>query len=422
MRTAPRNIVVAAVGITVSAVALTGCSTNASTPTDGTTLTVATDFPERIEGIVSAFEAANPGVTVQVESGGQSYEDFIRTQISAGSAPDVIRVFPGEAGVLSVGALDQAGVLADLSDEAWTSELTESQSTLFGYEGKVLSVPIGSVAIGAVYNDQTLAEIGATIPETLPEVLDYCAAAKAAGKVGYALFQKGGSVLTSYALAAPLVYGPDPSFTQEQIDGSATFADSGWVQVLDVQLQMLQAGCFNESPNGTDFTAAAQLVADGSAVGIVAFTDITGITSVAPEDATFTMGPVPATDSADDNYLAVANSTGFAVNADAAQPELARAFVAFVATSEAQNSFAEATGGAPAIPNDEFSADNQLQQFLAEYVNAGKTGIWPDQEWPGGEVAQALLDASQALFAGTMTVDEAVANMDAGFQTALAAK
>ncbi|MBX9717644.1 MAG: ABC transporter substrate-binding protein, partial [Microbacteriaceae bacterium] len=291
--------------------------------------------------------------------------------------------------------------------------------TLFGYEGKALSVPIGSVAIGAVYNDQTLAEIGATIPETLPEVLDYCAAATAAGKVGYALFQQGGSVLTSYALSASLVYGPNPGFTAEQVAGDASFADSGWRDVLDVQVQMLEAGCFNESPNGTDFTAAAQLIADGSAVGVVAFTDVSGFTAVAPEGTTFSMGPVPATSSADDNYLAVANSTGFAVNAEAEEPELARAFVAFVATAEAQNAFAEATGGAPAIPNDTFTVDNQLQQILFDYVNAGKTGIWPDQEWPGGEVAQALLDASQAIFAGTMTVDEALTGMDAAFETAL---
>ncbi|MBX9718861.1 MAG: extracellular solute-binding protein, partial [Microbacteriaceae bacterium] len=127
MRGTQRNTVVAMAGIAVVMLTITGCSTAAQTNNnEARTLTVATDFPERIEGLVSAFEEANPGVTVQVESGGSSYEDFIRTQISAGSAPDVIRVFPGKAGALSVGVLDEAGVLADLTGEEWTELLSPS--------------------------------------------------------------------------------------------------------------------------------------------------------------------------------------------------------------------------------------------------------------------------------------------------------
>lgn len=408
--------IVALAGLTAT---LAACSTSA--PADGDqVLTVSVDVEDRLTEIVANFEKANPGVTVKLTANSDSYAEYMQTLIAAGTAPDVIRTFPGAGNTMGIHLLGEAGVLADQSDAPWATELTESQVNLFGYDGDVLSVPLGATGIGVLWNDQAMEALGASVPETLPELLELCATAKANGKVAFALFQKGGNVVQSYAQVASLVYGTDPSFTQKQFDGEATFAGSGWETAFEQQLQLNEAGCYNESVNGTDWVAASTMVGSGDALGIIAFSEISGLQETAPADTTWTMAPMPTGDDAADNYLAVADSTGFGINAKAKQPELAAKFLEYLATPEAQNSFANALGGAPAMPNDAFEPQNAQQEVVAQFKADDKTGPWPDQDWPGSVVQETLNEVVQELMAGLLTPAAAAEKMDAAFGEASA--
>ena len=402
---------------------MTGCSTTPSAGGDGTVLTLGTDEPERLSLLVPAFEEANPGVTVEVvASGGQGYEEFMRTRIAAGTAPDVIRVFPGSGGnTMTVGQLAKIGVLTDLSDAEWTSQLNDAQRSLFaGPEGEIVAVPLGATGLGPVYNDRAIEEAGATIPTTWDEVLELCATAKAAGKVAYSLGQGDLFVtqLTPYVMVASSLYGPDPEFTARQVAGEETFVDSPWVDAFDQLLQMLNAGCFQEGVNGTSYDEANKLMGSGAALGEVTFADISSQLAAAQEGDTFTMTAFPTSD--DEPYLAVADSYGFAVNKDAKELELAKEFIAFTASAAGQNAFADATGGVPSLPNDEFEATSPQQQQVADYIAQGRTAIWPDQLWPAPEVQQTLFVVVQNLFNGLDTPESAAQKMDDAFAAALA--
>lgn len=414
--------VVCATGIAAAMVAaLVGCSTSeATTSTGSKTLTVATDNPVPLQAVVDAFEKSNPGVTVKVQDGGNAYQDFIRTGLAAGTAADVIRTFPGSGNTAAVGPLNKASALANLSSASWVSELSPTQKSLFSAKGKLLSVPIGALGLGPVYDDQTLQSLGLSVPTTFNEVLQLCTKAKAAGKVAYSLFQKGGSVLPSYAMVAPLVYGPNPSFTTQQIAGQQTFAGSGWVEAFQIQLQMKQAGCFNDGPNGTDYNATAAQIAQGTAVATFAFSDTSSFEQSSPKGTTFTIAPFPVTDNAKDRYLAVADSSGFGINAKAKNPTLAAKFVAFLASTEAQNAYAKASKGAPAIPNSSFVPANKNQKTIVDYQKSKHIATWPDQAWPGTATGQALDDVSQTLFGGTDTPQSAAKKMDDAFANDLA--
>ena len=422
MSTKGRTAIAAAGIVAVAALALAGCSTTDSAASGSQALTVATDNPNQLKPVVSAFEKANPGVTVTVQDGGTSYQDFIRTGIAAGSAADVIRTFPGSGNNAAIGKLTAAGALADLSGAAWKGDLSTAQKQLFSAKGKLYAVPIGELALGLVYDDQTLKEVGAAIPSTFTDVLALCDTAKKHGKVAYSLWQKGGTVLPSFAAVAPLVYGPNPGFTEDQLAGKASFADSKWVDAFQLQLKMRDAGCFNDGPNGTDFNASAAQVGKGQAIATFAFSDTSSLEAVAPAGSTFTLAPFPVGDDPQQQYLAVADSAGFAVNAKAKNPELARKFVDFLAQPQAQNLYAAAGKGAPAIPNDSFKADSKNQQTIIEYQKAKRTGTWPDQGWPGTGTGAALTEASQTLIAGSDTPQSAAQKMDAAFAKDVAAQ
>jgi raffinose/stachyose/melibiose transport system substrate-binding protein len=415
------NRAVGATAVVLAAATLAACSTSGTSPSDdGKSITLGTDDTVRIQPVIDAFEAANPGVTVEVQSGGNSYQEFLRTRLASNTAPDVLRTFPGAGNVAGVLALDESGSLADLSEQSWTKNLSQAQLNLFGTEDdRILSVPVGSLALGAVYNDATLADLGLSIPETYTEVMELCDAAKAEGKVAFAIFQKGGGAVPTFAMVAPLVYGPDPQFTAQQIEGDVTFSDSGWKRAYEIQVEMNERGCFQKGPNGTDWNAAAALVAGGDAVATFAFSDTTALEDLSSPDVSFLLAPFPTGDDPAERYLAVADSNGFGVNANAENPELAMKFVEFIGSAEGQNLFAAAAKGAPALPNAEFSPESANQQTIVDYQKSGMIATWPDQEWPGPEVVQSVDLIVQGLVDGSVTPDSAVQSMDEAWSAAL---
>ena len=343
----------AAVGVfAAAALVLSGCSTTdapAGPAEPGQqTLTVATDNVVPLQAVVDAFNSSQSDISVEIQDGGSDYPTFIRTALAAGTAADVIRTFPGAGNVVGVVQLDNAGQLEDLSDASWAGELSGTQQNLFSNDGKLLSVPIGALGLGPVYNDQTMAELGVEIPTTYSEVLALCETAKANGKVAYTMFLKGGSAIPTYAMLAPLVYGPNPDFTVEQYDDKQTFADSGWVKAFAIQQEMLAKGCFNEGPTGTEYTVSFDQVANGAALATFAFSDTSSLEAEAPEGTTFSIAAFPVDDSGK-NYLAAADSSGFGINSKSEKQEAARVFLEFLASADGQNAYATASNGAPSL-------------------------------------------------------------------------
>ena len=420
-----RRMVAGIGALAISAVALTGCSTNE--PTDpaatGGTLTIGTDDEGRLVPTAEAFEKANPGVTVEiVASGSQGYEEFMRTRINAGTAPDVIRVFPGSGGnTMTVGQLSEAGLLADLDGAEWTSQLNAAQQSLFtDADGKVVAVPLGATALAPVWNNAALEAIGAEIPGSYGDLLNLCGDARANGKVVFALGQKDLFVtqLTPYAMVATSIYGPDPEFAQRQLDGDETFVGSPWETAFEQLVEMSEAGCFNDGVNGTSYDEAMKMMGAGDALAQVTFADLTTQQGAAAEGTTFTMTAWPTEDGSEP-YMAIADSYGFSVNAKAKNADLAKKFIDFLASAGGQNTFATTTGGVPSIPNDSFTATSSTQEEVAAFITSGRTGIWPDQMWPSPDIQQALFTGVQNLFNDADTPEGIATAMDKAFEAAL---
>jgi len=381
-------------------------------------LSIATDNPDPLKAVIAAYQTANPDAVITTQEAPTGYDQFLRTTLAAGTAADIIRIFPGAGKPTATGVLVKAGMLVDLSGASWAGDLSAAQKAGFGVDGKVYAVPIGSTGLGPVYNETTLKSLGVAIPTTFTQVLDLCAKAKAAGKVAYSMFLKDNQVLLTYAMTAPLVYGPDPQFTNEQIAGSQTFAGSGWLKAFQMQKQMQDAGCFNQGATGTAYNVSFEQVAKGDAAATFAFSDVSGITSLAPAGTTIALAPMPVDDSGN-LYLAVADSSGYAVNAKSPNQDLARKFLDFMASADGQNAYAS-TGGAPALPNTSFKPTDPNQQLMLDYINKGKTAAWPDQLWVGTETTDALSQATVAIFLGEDTPEGAVAKMDQAFATDVA--
>ncbi|MDM4762052.1 ABC transporter substrate-binding protein [Galbitalea sp. SE-J8] len=409
-----RTRAIALIAVPALALGLAGCSTGGASA-DPNTLTIASGQKSAVAPLIAAFEKANPGVTVKptyVEDDA-AYTEQLRTQLSAGTAPDVFKTWPGGGSTGGTWALAKDGLLASLDDEPWASDVPDALRNVSSWDGTLYSLPANGGGIGAIYNDQAVAAAGATIPTTWSEVLDFCATAKAAGKVAYVLGNKDSwtAQMIPYALTATLVYGPDPTFGDEQAAGTATFSDSKWKDALEKVDELKSAGCFNEGPNGTGFDQQMHMLGFGDALATVQVSQALPVDENVAPNTTFTLAPFPATDNAADTYVPVAAGVSFAINAKAKNAKLAKKFIDYVASPEGQTLFAKLSNSTSTLPADPGEPNAVLDPIIKAQADGHGTS-YPDQAWPNTKVQEEYLISLQEFYNGDLTIPDFLKRLD----------
>src|ERR1051325_2949193 len=132
----PLALVAALTAVTVVAACSAGTNAASSGGGGSKTLTLASIDQGSIEDVVKAFEKANPGVKVRyTTSGADQYQQQIRTQLSSGTAPDVMSVWPGNGNPGATYVLAKPGYLRDLSDQPWAAKLPGTVKSVAQYPG-----------------------------------------------------------------------------------------------------------------------------------------------------------------------------------------------------------------------------------------------------------------------------------------------
>ena len=369
--------------------------------------------------VVGAFQQAHPGVTVEVRDSPENYLQVTGTQLTGGTAPDVLQVFPGNGNNVSPIIAGDRGYFADLSAESWTSNVPDSTKRLLSTsEGKLVAVPMTFSSIGVIYNQGALDKLGLKQPTTWSDLINFCKDARSAGKVafGLGLSDAWTTQLIPYALTASLVYGKDRDFVEKQTNGTTSFSDSGWRTALDKYLEMDQNKCFNASPAGTPYSAVQDAIRKGDTLATVTVAaETAAIKSTGPADLSLTYAAMPATDKAEDNFLSATTGPSFAVNAKSKKTDLAKEFVAYLASPETQVAYANAYGDTAAMPGN-LKQDSQVAQLVNKYASTDKYSTWPDQLWPSTTVQPAMFAGIQGIFSGQDTPDGVLKKMDAAFK------
>ena len=196
---------------------------------------------EQLRAMVDQFEAANPGVTVEITSlpWGQAFER-LATMVQGGQTPDVVEM-PDRW--LSLYA--NAGQLVDLTPRlaTWdnTAELTDAAKE-FGsvIPGQTHMIPYGFYLRAMFWNKKLFAEAGLDrAPETLQEFYDFSAKiAELDGKYGYCL--RGGPGATNGYIMMMLNFLGENKYFNE--DGTSTLDDPKAIEGLQFIVDMYQNG------------------------------------------------------------------------------------------------------------------------------------------------------------------------------------
>jgi raffinose/stachyose/melibiose transport system substrate-binding protein len=134
----------------------------------------------RAKAVISAFEAANPGITVETQTRpqGSAGDNIVKTRLSTGDMPDVFAYNNGSL----FQALKPEKNLVPLSDQSWANGLNKVFVDATTASGKLYGAPDGTAFGGAIlYNIPIYKKLGLQIPQTWDQFMANNAKIKAAG-------------------------------------------------------------------------------------------------------------------------------------------------------------------------------------------------------------------------------------------------
>lgn len=360
------------------------------------------------EDTVAAFEEANPGVTIDVQSiQNEDMDGKLQTALNSGDAPDIFMARGGG----KLADVVEAGQVMDLTatiDEATTTNVGAGFDA-FTVDGAIYGMPTAVLPGGIFYSQDLFDEAGISgTPATIDELNGAVSDLKAADISPIALGAK-----DAWPAAHWFYFFALRECSQETLEAAAesrSFDDECWIAAGED----LQALAETEPFQDGYLTATAQQGA-GSSAGLIAnhkaAMELMGawdpgvIAGLTPDQKPLEdLGwfPFPATESGEGDPAAFMGGVdGYSCFVEA-PPECAD-FLNFFMQKEHQEAYAEAFVTLPASKEAQgVVTDPALQSVLEAYNEAPYVSVWLDTLY-GQNVGNALNASVVELLAGDGT-------------------
>jgi len=420
-----RKTLAATAAVLMGALALTACGGSDDSASSGgdTELTfwhnsTTGDGKAYWEATAAAFEEANPGVTIKIQSiQNEDMDGKLQTALNSGDAPDI---FMARGGGKLADIVD-SGQVMDLTDKIDDSvrESVGGALDAFAVDGKVYGMPTAVLPGGIWYSKDLFAQAGITeTPTTMAELEDAVAKLKAAGIQPIALGGK-----DAWPAAHWYYFFALRACSQDTINESAAemnFDDPCWLEAGQEYADFAGIEPFN---NGFLTTTAQQ--GAGSSAGLLANHQaamelmgawnpgvIAGLTPDGEPLADLGWFPFPAVEGGKGDATAMMGGVdGYACHVDA--PDACADFLNFYMGQEHQEGYAEAFVTLPASKDAQGAVtDPALQDVLASYNDAAYVTVWLDTLL-GQNVGNALNGAVVEMLAGNGDAESIVATVNA---------
>lgn len=397
-----------------------GDGAETGSPTVGGTLTayVSTEQNAGLESLYTTFQEETG---VELDTSSAAVEDMnqqLSVQLQSGTAADVFRSSPGYSSPIAVGVLGSADELLDLSGSEWIDSVPEGVRSLSDVEGQTYAFPTSQNAIVMAYNKSVFEELDLEPPSTWDELLEVSQALQDSGRTPIAAGFTGAIYLQFYvyALAGSIVYADNPELDAEMGADEVDFVEhEGWNEVFEKFLELRDREFFTDGALGVPPEEAMQSLATGDAgMTLLVSAGLPQLFDYAEGGAEdFSIFAMPATEDAEGTHMPTAPDF-LAINADADNPETARAFFDFLAEPENVATYANSLQVLPGL-NVGVEVDNPALEPIMPLVEEGKTAPFANYLWPNGDVQQTMLQSGQELYADEITVEELLTRMDADY-------
>jgi raffinose/stachyose/melibiose transport system substrate-binding protein len=239
--------------------------------------------PEATDGYeawAKRFNELNPNITVAFTGNNTTYRQILEGRLAANNPPDLIGVYGGNMGF----PLAKQGHLLDLSDQAFLKKVQPGILEGQKFNGKIYSLPIDSAPQGFLYNKGIFKDLGISVPASWDELEAAMDKIQQAGIIPNVIAGKDNWTLGILidTLAAPLVYGPNPQFDMEVINGKKSFTGPEWTKAMAFYDRLRKYS--NKDIASLDYSLGNQLMATGKAAMVIqGLWDVAAIEQLNPD-------------------------------------------------------------------------------------------------------------------------------------------
>lgn len=317
--------------------------------------------------IVADFEAANPGVKVNVNySDVESYKTSIRNFLVT-SPPDLAFWFTGAR----MRAFTKRNLFADLTGFFSENKLNEPMKPFLSAvsdNGKMYMMPTNLTTWGFFYNKKVFESAGIAPPKTWDELMAAAAKLKAAGVTPFTIGTRdlwANDLWFDYLDLR--VNGLD--FHMRLMDGKEKYTDPRVKKVFGMWGDAVKKGYFQENASSYGWQEAIPFLAQGKAAMYLLGPYV--LTSL-PKDVHGNIGffKFPVVDPSVPNFEEL-SINGVGIPEGAKNKELAKRFLAFLAKPDNMLAFARAGAVIPAR-TDVMITDDPFAQSQVELVKQAK--------------------------------------------------
>lgn len=340
-------------GVTVLALALTGCSGGGSS--NGGSEKTITWLVDNAENTVSAaekvaeeFTAANPGIKVDIETrpqGGDG-DNIVKTRLSTGDMADVFNYNTGSL----LQQINPEQNLQPITNESYLSNVADSFKPVVTSGGEVYGVPFSTGMAGAVlYNKKVYEKLGLSVPKTWDEFMANSRKIKDAGIAP--IIQSYQTTWTSQLFVLgdfANVMTADPNFAADYTANKAKYATNpAAVKGFEHLEEAAKAGLFNEDFASTTYQQAQDKLVNGEGAQYPILSFALNNIKVTHPDKLNDLGlfPLPGDDAAK-NKLTVWMPGGTYIPKSTKNLEEAKKFQAFIASKAGCDAQTAAVGAA----------------------------------------------------------------------------
>jgi raffinose/stachyose/melibiose transport system substrate-binding protein len=369
-----------------------------------------------VNKVIADYEKDHPNVKIEITNlENEAMKAKLATFMQSGEPPDLFHSWGG--GVLKTYA--DAGLLRDITPELtannneWLNTFSvPAAMDLYKFDGKYYGVPTTWGAVGFWYNKELFEKAGITeTPKTWDDFLAVVKKLQDAGITPLTIGEKDKWPGHFWWVYLAVRAGGQKAF-DAAYDRSGTFADPPFVEAGTLLKQLVDMNPFPNGFLGLDYNHAAGLMGDGKvamelmgqwAPGVQKGQSASG-KGIPDKLGWFAFPSVK--DGAGDPSDVFGGGDGVAVGKNA--PPEAVDFLKYFTSAEVQKGMvALDVGWIPTVKEAESALTDPLLKGILEARNNAKYfQLYYDQYLPPA-IAQAVLDATQGIFAGTTTPEDA---------------
>lgn len=379
---------------------------------------------EFVEAAARAFEAANPGVTINVTwYQKEPLYAALKSALSAGQGPDIFYAEPSQTEYMD------NGLLLDLGDKLDWDNIEPWAKTAWGHDGGVYGFPLEAWTVETYVNTALAEKAGVEIPaaglrgEAFIDAVERIAAAGITPMAqGVADRPFPGAFLTHEILLKQLGVDDYVSLLQ---GGDVQWTDPRVREGLDYAKAIIDAGAFPPSIASIKLGEAHRYFHTSPGAVMLQMGSFYPSRAFAAPDAGgqpegfrlgISAGPIPD-DAACPACKTMAVGGSFVVNAASPNADLAAAFLDSMATPEMGAKWLEENLVQTGIKADASQITGDKAAYLQMLAAANADAIYtfgiPDQQMKGAAREVFTQTVNQAFPAGLIGVDEVIAMMSA---------